>query len=53
MLYCKVASVVPLDKGKPDKYDVLDYRPVSILNAFSKKKDIRKGNQKPVSVLFR
>ena len=31
----KVASVVPLDKGKPDKYDVLNYRPVSILNAFS------------------
>ena len=32
----KVSSVVPLDKGKPDKYDVLNYRPVSILNAFSK-----------------
>ena len=32
----KVASVVPLDKGKPDKYDVLNYRPVSILNVFSK-----------------
>ena len=32
----KVASVVPVDKGKPDKYDVLNYRPVSILNAFSK-----------------
>ena len=32
----KVASVVPLDKGKPDKYDVLNYRPGSILNAFSK-----------------
>ena len=32
----KVASVVPLDKGKPGKYDVLNYRPVSILNAFSK-----------------
>ena len=32
----KVASVVPLDKGKPDKYDVLNYRPVSILNALSK-----------------
>ena len=31
-----VASVVPPDKGKPDKYDVLNYRPVSILNAFSK-----------------
>ena len=32
----KVASVVPLHKGKSDKYDVLNYRPVSILNAFSK-----------------
>ena len=32
----KVASVVPLDKGKPDKYDVLNYRSVSILNPFSK-----------------
>ena len=31
----KIASVVPLNKGKPDKYDVLNYRPVSILNAFS------------------
>ena len=32
----KIASVVPVDKGKPDKYDVLNYRPVSILNDFSK-----------------
>ena len=32
----KICSVVPLDKGKPDKYDVSNYRPVSILNAFSK-----------------
>ena len=32
----KVASVVPLDKEKPDKYDVSNYRPVRILNAFSK-----------------
>ena len=32
----KIASVVPVDKGKPDKYDVLSYRPVSILNVFSK-----------------
>ena len=45
----KVASVVLLDKGKPDKYDVLNYRPVSILNAFVE----IYGNQKPVSVLFR
>ena len=26
----------PVNKEKPDKYDVLNYRPVSILNAFSK-----------------
>ena len=32
----KIASLVPLDKGKPDKYDVLNYIPVSILNVFSK-----------------
>ena len=32
----KIASVVPVDKVKPDKYDVLNYSPVSILNAFSK-----------------
>ena len=32
----KVASVVPFDKGKPEKYDVLNYRLVSILNFFSK-----------------
>ena len=32
----KIASVVPVDKGKPDKYDVLNYRPVSILDVFSK-----------------
>ena len=32
----KVASVVPLDKGKPDKYDVVNYRSISILKAFSK-----------------
>ena len=32
----KIASVVPVDKGKPGKYGVLSYRPVSILNVFSK-----------------
>ena len=31
----KIASLVPADKAKPDKYDVLNYRPVSILNPFS------------------
>ena len=30
----KIASVVPVDKGKPDNYDILNYRPLSILNAF-------------------
>ena len=32
----KVASVVPFDEGKLDKYGVLNYRPVSILNTCSK-----------------
>ena len=32
----KIASVVPVNKGKLDKYDVLNYRPVSIVNVFSK-----------------
>ena len=32
----KFVSVVPFDKVKPDKYEVLSYRPISILNAFSK-----------------
>ena len=32
----KITFNVPLDKGNPDKYDVLNYRPVSILNVFSK-----------------
>ena len=31
-----MASVLPVDKGKPDKYGVLNYRLISILNAFSK-----------------
>ena len=31
----KIASVVPVDKGQLDKYDVLNHRPVSILNVFS------------------
>ena len=32
----KVATVVPLDKGKPDKNYICSFRPVSLLNAFSK-----------------
>ena len=25
----KIATVIPLDKGKPNKYEILNYRPVS------------------------
>ena len=32
----KVTTVVPLDKGKPDKNDISNFRPVSLLNKFSK-----------------
>ena len=32
----KVATVVPLDKGKPDKNDISDFKPVSLLNTISK-----------------
>ena len=32
----KIGSVVPVNKKTPDKYDVLNYRPVSIPNTFSK-----------------
>ena len=32
----KVATVVPLDKGKPDKNDITNFRPVSLLNTFPK-----------------
>ena len=32
----KVATLVPLDKGKPDKNDISNFRPVSLLNTFSK-----------------
>ena len=31
----KVATVVPLDKGKPDKNDTSDFRPAGLLNTFS------------------
>ena len=33
----KIGSIIPLSKGKHSKYDVLNYKPVSILNAFSKR----------------
>ena len=32
----KISTVVPLDKGKPDKNDISNFRPVSLLNTFSK-----------------
>ena len=32
----KVATVVPLDKEKPEKNDISNFRPVSLLNTFSK-----------------
>ena len=32
----KTALVVPLDKGKPNKNDIGYFRPMSILNTFSK-----------------
>lgn len=30
----KIFSIASIDKGKSEKYDVLDYRPVSILKQF-------------------
>ena len=33
----KVATVVPLDKGKPDKNDISNFRPVSLLKSFMRK----------------
>ena len=32
----KIASVIPLDKGKPNKNEIFNFRSVSILNTFSK-----------------
>ena len=32
----KIASVIPLDKGKPSKNEISNIRSVSILNTFSK-----------------
>ena len=32
----KIASVIPLDKGKPNKNEMSNFRPVSLLNTFSK-----------------
>ena len=32
----KVATVIPIDKKTDDKYDISNFRPVSLLNCFSK-----------------
>ena len=32
----KIASVISLDKGKPTKTEISNYRPVIVLNTFSK-----------------
>ena len=32
----KIASAIPLDKGQPNKNEVSNYRPVYVLNTFSK-----------------
>ena len=32
----KIASVIPLDKGKPNKNEISNHRPVSVLNTFSR-----------------
>ena len=32
----KIASVIPLDKGKPNRNEIFNFRPVSILNTISK-----------------
>ena len=34
--YAKTASVIPLDRGKPNKNEMSNFRPVSLLNNFSK-----------------
>ena len=32
----KTASVIPLNKGKPNKNEISNFKPVSVLNTFSK-----------------
>ena len=32
----KIASVIPLDKCKPNKNEISNFRPVNLLNTFSK-----------------
>ena len=40
----KIASVIPLDKGKPNKNEISNYSPVTVSNTFSKfqEKEIKK-----------
>ena len=40
----KVATVVPIDKKTDDKYVISNYRPVSLLNSFSKTYEIHLKN---------
>ena len=34
--HAKIVSVIPLDKGKPNENEISNFRPLSILNTFSK-----------------
>ena len=43
--YAGIVSVVPLSKGKPDQYEVLNDRPLNILNAVCKICENAIGNQ--------
>ena len=40
----KVATVVPVDKKTDDKYVIFNYKPVSLLNCFSKIYEIHLKN---------
>ena len=40
----KVATVVPIDKKTDDKYVIFNYRPVNLLNGFSKIYEIHLKN---------
>ena len=42
----KTASVIPLDKGKPSKNEMSNFRSVSVLNSFSKAYERVIKNQK-------
>ena len=40
----EVATVVPLDKGKPDKNDISNFRPVSLLNTLNSQRFLSMEN---------